>query len=309
MNGIKHNDILCVTGIIAAISLLCFVSSSFSMAGELSGETVFLADSTVVAGEDTLRVAEIRENEYTMFPDYMNVPESALDLMNKRWDAIMGIGLGGNLGGTNMHGVNENIRKYVESVIIPKYDGFDKAHGRDHVIRVIEESLELAGHYDVDADMVYVIAAYHDLGLCAGREFHHIESGRIISADKVLRQWFDEFRIDVMARAVEDHRASSAHEPRTIYGKIVAEADRIIDPEITLRRTVQYGMDHYPEMSREEHYRRFHAHLMEKYAEGGYLRLWIPESANHARLEQLRKMIGDEETLRRTFDELYGGIV
>ena len=90
MNGIKHNDILCVTGIIAAISLLCFVSSSFSMAGELSGETVFLADSTVVAGEDTLRVAEIRENEYTMFPDYMNVPESALDLMNKRWDVIMG---------------------------------------------------------------------------------------------------------------------------------------------------------------------------------------------------------------------------
>ena len=45
---------------------------------------------------------------------------------------------------------------------------------------------------------------------------------------------------------VEDHRASTDHEPRSIYGKIVAEADRIIDPDITLRRTVQYGLKQNP---------------------------------------------------------------
>ena len=39
------------------------------------------------------------------------------------------------------------------------------------------------------------------------------------------------------ARAAKDHRASSDHEPRDIYGKIVAEADRQIVPETVIRRT------------------------------------------------------------------------
>lgn len=34
--------------------------------------------------------------------------------------------------------------------------------------------------------MVYVIAAYHDLGLCEGCEFHHIVSGRILFADELF---------------------------------------------------------------------------------------------------------------------------
>ncbi len=54
------------------------------------------------------------------------------------------------------------------------------------------------------------------------------------------------------------------------------QADRIIDPEVTLRRTVQYGLSHYPEMDKEEQYARFRKHLTDKYAEGGYLKLWIP---------------------------------
>ena len=54
-----------------------------------------------------------------------------------------------------------------------------------------------------------------------------------------------------MKEAVEDHRASNKHVPRSIYGKIVAEADRIIDPDITLRRTVQYGLSNYPELDKE----------------------------------------------------------
>ncbi len=49
-----------------------------------------------------------------------------------------------------------------------------------------------------------------------------------------------------MREAVEDHRASTDHEPRSLYGKIVAEADRIIDPDTTLRRTVQYGLKQNP---------------------------------------------------------------
>ena len=89
------------------------------------------------------------------------------------------------------------------------------------------------------------------------------------------------------------------------YGKIVAEADRIIDPEVTLRRTVQYGLSHYPEMDKEQQYERFRKHLADKYAEGGYLKLWIPQSDNAGRLAELRQLMENEEELRTVFDKLY----
>ena len=197
------------------------------------------------------------------------------------------------------------IRQYIESEIIPRYDNFDAAHGRDHVEYVISQSLKLSEYYDVDRDMVYVIAAYHDTGLAVERKTHHLESGRIIRSDQSLRQWFNEGQIETMAQAVEDHRASSDHEPRSIYGKIVAEADRQIDPETIIRRTVQYGLSHYPELDREGHWQKMLDHLNEKYAEGGYLRLWIPESDNAGKLKELHEIIKDRDYLESLFDRFY----
>ena len=198
----------------------------------------------------------------------------------------------------------KEIERYIEEQIIPRYTSFDRAHSIDHVRTVIDESLALAEHYDVDRRIVYVTAAYHDLGLCEGRERHHIVSGEIVRADQQLCKWFSGDEIELIACAVEDHRASSNHEPRSIYGRIVAEADRVIDPEITLRRTVQYGLANYPQLDIEGQYARFCAHLQEKYAEGCYLRLWIPESKNRARLAELRQLIKNSELLRHTFERL-----
>ena len=201
--------------------------------------------------------------------------------------------------------VNPAIITYVEQEILPRYDFFDAAHKRNHAEEVIERSMALAEHYDVDKNMVYAIAAYHDTGLCEGRDTHHLVSGRIIREDKKLRDWFDESQIETMAQAAEDHRASSGHEPRSIYGKIVAEADRLITPEKVIRRTIQFGLDHYPELDKEGQYQRFKAHLMEKYSDTGYLRLWIPESDNATRLEELRKIIRDERKMREVFEQTF----
>ena len=195
--------------------------------------------------------------------------------------------------------------EHIRERIIPQYVNFDKAHRIDHVEKVIEESMKLALHYEVNSAMVYTIAAYHDLGLCEGREFHHIVSGKILFADETLWQWFTDDQMLQMKEAIEDHRASNKQAPRSIYGKIVAEADRIIDPEITLRRTVQYGLSHYAEMDKEHQYERFRKHLADKYAEGGYLKLWIPQSDNAGRLAELRQLITNEERIRRVFDQLY----
>lgn len=199
--------------------------------------------------------------------------------------------------------VNPTIIAYIEQEILPRYDLFDAAHKRNHADEVIERSLALAKHYDVDENMVYTIAAYHDTGLCEGRDTHHLVSGRIIREDRQLREWFDEVQIETMAQAAEDHRASSGHEPRSIYGKIVAEADRLITPEKVIQRTIQFTQDHFPDYDKEQQYQRFREHLLEKYSDTGYLRLWIPESDNAVRLEELRKIIRDENKMRDAFEQ------
>ena len=199
--------------------------------------------------------------------------------------------------------VNPTIIAYVEQEILPHYDHFDAAHQRNHADEVIERSMALAKHYDVDTNMVYAIAAYHDTGLCEGRDTHHLVSGRIIREDKKLSDWFSEDQIETMAQAAEDHRASSGHEPRSIYGKIVAEADRLITPEKVIHRTIQFTQDHFPDYDKEQQYQRFREHLLEKYSDTGYLRLWIPQSDNAVRLEELRKIIRDENKMRDAFEQ------
>lgn len=194
---------------------------------------------------------------------------------------------------------------YIETKIIPRYKHFDKAHNLSHVRTVIEESLALAKEYNVNESMAYTIAAYHDTGLCRDRATHHLISGENLKLDTTLRQWFNEEEIETMREAVEDHRASMDHEPRSIYGRIVAEADRVIDPIITLRRTVQYGLKQQPEADKEWHYQCFHQHLMDKYAPGGYLKLWFPNSKNAERLKELQAIILNENLLKEIFNKLF----
>lgn len=203
--------------------------------------------------------------------------------------------------------ISQPLRTYIESNIIPQYAAFDKAHQINHAQKVIDESLKLALHYDVNPNMVYAIAAYHDLGLHEGREHHHTVSGTMLMADPNLTLWFTPEELQIMKEAVEDHRASNHHAPRSIYGKIVAEADRIIDPEVTLLRTVQYGLANHPHLNKEEQYARFCQHLSDKYAPGGYLKLWIPESDNALKLNRLRELIADSNRLHEVFEGLYEG--
>ena len=40
--------------------------------------------------------------------------------------------------------INHALRQYIEENILPRYDGFDKAHQRDHVLMVIGQSQEIA---------------------------------------------------------------------------------------------------------------------------------------------------------------------
>lgn len=115
-----------------------------------------------------------------------------------------------------------------------------------HVLYAVP--LPLRRKIGADLNMAYVIAAYHDLGLSGPRAIHHLTSGKILMQDARLKRWFTPEQIKIMKEAVEDHRASASHAPRSIYGKIVAEADRDLTPETVIRRTIQFGLSNYPEM-------------------------------------------------------------
>lgn len=198
--------------------------------------------------------------------------------------------------------------EFIETKILPQYAAFDAAHNMEHVTRVIRHSLELVKTTGADINMVYAIAAYHDLGMSGPRAVHHITGGKILASDARLRKWFSAEQIQVMREAVEDHRASASHTPRSIYGKIVAEADRDLDVGIVIRRTIQFGLANYPELDHEGQWKRFKEHMDNKYSKEGYIRLWIPNSPNAKRLNDLRNLIAQPAELRKEFERIYAEI-
>lgn len=204
--------------------------------------------------------------------------------------------------------VNLEIMNFVEREILPRYTQFGNSHGLMHVQRVVRNALNLVPATGADIDMVYVIAAYHDLGMEGPRAIHHLTGGKILAADVRLRRWFSAEQIRIMKEAVEDHRASASHAPRSIYGMIVAEADRDLEPEVVFTRAVEFGLENYPELDREQQWKRFDDHMEEKYSAGGYIKLWIPNSPNEKRVRVLRQTIADKATLRQVFCRIYDGL-
>ena len=170
---------------------------------------------------------------------------------------------------------------------------------------MIKNSIELANYTGADINMVYVIAAYHDLGMSGPRAIHHLTGGKILSNDSRLKKWFNADQLKIMKEAVEDHRASSSHTPRTIYGKIVAEADRDLELDVVFSRAIQYGLENYPELNKEQQWKRFEAHMNEKYSRNGYIHLWIPGSPNAKKLKNIQETIDNKTILRAKFEALY----
>lgn len=201
--------------------------------------------------------------------------------------------------------VSLDLMQFIEMNILPRYTEFGRSHGLSHVKRVIDNSLKLAKITGADVNMVYTIAAYHDIGMSGPRAIHHITGGKILAADQRLKRWFNQEQIRIMREAIEDHRASSSHSPRSIYGRIVAEADRDLEPEEVFRRTILFGLENTPEKDKEEHWKRFDEHIENKYSTHGYITLWIPNSPNEQYLKTIRSYIQDKTKLREIFDRLY----
>lgn len=134
---------------------------------------------------------------------------------------------------------------YIESNIFPLYERNDWSHQLWHIKEVIERSLSICKDYDVNLDMVYVIAAFHDLGCYLGRDNHEETSAMLMSKDEFINQFFSLEVIKIMKEAIVDHRASLEYEPRSIYGKIISTADKFVTIEGIMRSTHSYTLEFF----------------------------------------------------------------
>ena len=87
--------------------------------------------------------------------------------------------------------INKELSLYIEKNIFPKYERY-YSHGMIHINNVIKNMLMLAEYYNLNKNMAYVIAAFHDIGLNIDRKNHEYESGKILNDDIELKKYFNE---------------------------------------------------------------------------------------------------------------------
>lgn len=201
--------------------------------------------------------------------------------------------------------VNEEFKKYVESYIIPLYSNFDKAHDENHVRQVIENSLLMAKEYNLDENIIYAAAAYHDIGLSVERNRHEVYSKEIMFQDEIIQTYFTADEQIIIGDAILTHRASNKTEPKTLYGKVIADSDNDLQKDRIIERMLLYSIDHYPEYSKSNHLVRCYNHAIEKYGETGYLKLWLDSNVNKNNLNEIRKIIADKKLFEKEFSYYY----
>ena len=193
--------------------------------------------------------------------------------------------------------LNKEIKDYIENYVFPKYNRNEIGHGVNHIKSVIKRSFELVeeNELDVNNNMVYVIAAYHDIGHHISPEKHEVISANMMYNDKNLKQYFSDEELTTIKEAIEDHRASNKKEPRSIYGKIVSSADRNNSIEDCLRRTYTYGKKLNPNATDEELFLRAYNVLLNKYGEQGYAKFFFKDNKYESFLKEIRALLSDKK--------------
>lgn len=197
--------------------------------------------------------------------------------------------------------INEDLKKYIEENIFPEYAKNDLGHNIKHIQYVIDRSFKFADTVpNVNYDIVYTVAAYHDIGHHIDSKRHEIVSGEIMSKDENLKRFFSADELKIIREAIEDHRASADHEPRSIYGKIVSTADRNNTVESCLKRSYTYGRKLNPEATDDELFDRAYEHLKIKFGENGYAKFFFKDDVYEKFLKDIRDLLSDKDNYIKT---------
>lgn len=197
--------------------------------------------------------------------------------------------------------INDKLKEYIEENIFPEYSKNEPAHNIDHIKYVINRSFKFADTIpNINYDMVYTIASYHDIGHHVNPKIHEIVSAEIMYNDNMLKEFFYDEERKIIKEAIEDHRASSNHEPRNIYGKIVSTADRNNTVEACLRRSYSYNKKLHPEYDDEQIFEDCHFHLNDKFGENGYAKFFFKDEEYEKFLTDIRTLLSDKDKFIET---------
>lgn len=186
---------------------------------------------------------------------------------------------------------------YIENNIFKSYSKNEQAHDVNHIKSVIKRCEELSENLDINQDMLYVIASYHDIGHYINAKKHEIISAEIMMKDENLKRFFNAEQLKIIKEAIEDHRASSEKEPRSIYGKLISSVDRNIDIDNSIERCYYYGKNHYPELNEEQLMERIYLHIQKKYGMNGYAKFYFNDEKYNNYLKEVDRLLNNKEEL------------
>lgn len=203
--------------------------------------------------------------------------------------------------------IREELKKYIENNIFEEYKKNEPGHGINHIKYVIRRSLKFAEKIkNINIEMVYVIAAYHDIGHHIDRENHEKVSADMLLKDEKLKDFFTNEQIEIMSIAVEDHRSSSDNIPRNIYGKIVSSADRNTNTLSAIKRCYSYNLSHFPELLFDERIEKCRLYLLKKYGINGYARtkMYFDDVEYDKFLDDLTALVSNKEKFNEIIKNL-----
>lgn len=202
--------------------------------------------------------------------------------------------------------VNKELKKYIEEEIFPQYEVNDKAHGIIHIREVIRRSFALNETFNLglDLNMIYAIAACHDLGKHENHAIHEKIAANRFFNDNNMKKFFDDEERLVIKEAIEDHRSSKEDAPRSVYGKLISSADRNTRIEIVFIRSFFVAKERMPETNIEEYLDYTIKRLSKKYSEQNPENMFFEDETYKIFLADMRELLKKEEEFKNRYCEV-----
>ena len=199
--------------------------------------------------------------------------------------------------------INKKLKNYIEKEILSQYDE-NNGHGKSHIESVIKRSFELNDKFNLhlDSNMIYVIAAYHDLGYKIDADNHEEVSSNLFMQDNMMKTFFSDEDRKIIKEAITDHRASLEYEPRSIYGKLISSADREINVKKYLKRSIFFQANkHKNENTTVDAVINYsYKKISSKYGKEGYAKMYYPDETYKNYLKEIQMLINDRNSFMQT---------
>lgn len=195
--------------------------------------------------------------------------------------------------------MNSELKKYIDNNIFPEYSKNDTGHNINHIKYVIDRCFRFAEQFDnIDLNMLYTAAAFHDIAHHIDKNNHEIISAKIFIENNDMKLFFTEEERIIIKEGIEDHRASSKTIPRNNYGKILSSADRSTDVDEFFKRTHAYTLKHQPGCTVEEIIERAYNHTKDKYGNDGYAKHYVIDEEYNQFKNEIINLINDKEKFK-----------